>query len=267
MGMPEGHTIHRAARDQRLMLVGQAIGVASPQGRFHEGAARLDGKKCVMVEAYGKHLIYRFANKLALHIHLGLFGRFRTAKLPAAEPRGAVRVRMTSKTHVVDINGPNTCEVLDAGELLALTSRIGPDVLRGDADPELAWARIARSRAAIGQLLMDQSVMAGIGNIYRSEILWRQRVHPETQGRHITRGEFDRLWQDAVQLLEIGVKNDAIITVDNVKKSRSRYGERVNIFNKPSCPACKSHIRRFEIASRRAFVCDTCQSKVSQLAK
>ena len=83
--MPEGHTIHRAARDQRPMLAGKVLDVSSPQGRFFEGAARLDGQTCVAVEAYGKHLIYRFAHDESLHIHLGLFGKFRTAKLPAGE--------------------------------------------------------------------------------------------------------------------------------------------------------------------------------------
>ncbi len=257
--MPEGHTIHRAARDQRPMLVGKALDVSSPQGRFFEGAARLDGKRCAAIDAYGKHLLYRFDHHLALHIHLGLFGRFNTRKLPAPEPRGAVRVRMVSGTHVLDINGPNTCEVLDAADALALIARIGPDVLRKDAEPDRAFVRISKSRTSIGQLLMDQSVMAGIGNIYRSEILWRQKIHPATPGNRIARDVFDRLWTDAVQLLETGVKNDAIITVDGVKKSRSKYGERVNIFNKPRCPACRSEIRRFEIAGRRAFACDTCQ--------
>lgn len=257
--MPEGHTIHRAARDQRPMLAGKVLDVSSPQGRFMDGAARLDGECCVAIDAYGKHLLYRFANDLALHIHLGLFGRFKAHKLPAPEPKGAVRVRMMSDTHVLDINGPNTCEVLDAAETMALISRIGPDVLRKDAEPGLAFARISRSRTSIGQLLMDQSVMAGIGNIYRSEILWRQNVHPATPGNKITRDVFDRLWEDAVHLLAIGVKNNAIITVDGMKKSRSKYGERVNIFNKDACPACAAPIRKFEIAGRRAFSCDTCQ--------
>lgn len=258
--MPEGHTIHRAARDQRPMLAGKVISVASPQGRFHEGAALLDGETCRSVEAYGKHLIYNFDNALALHIHLGLFGRFRTAKLPAKEPKGEVRVRMMSTTHVVDINGPNTCEVLDPTELAVLVKRIGPDVLRKDADPERAWKRISKSKTGIGQLLMDQAVIGGIGNIYRSEILWRQGVHPLTPGTAITREVFDGLWLDSVRLLEIGVKNNAIITVDGVKKSRSKYGERVNIFNKPECPSCAGEIKKFEIAKRRAFMCETCQT-------
>lgn len=257
--MPEGHTIHRAARDQRPMLGGKCIEVMSPQGRFWEGAALLDGRTCTAIDAYGKHLLYRFADDLALHIHLGLFGKFRTAKLPAPEPRGAVRVRMISTSHVVDINGPNCCEVLDTAQAAALIARIGPDVLRPDADPERAWAKISRSRVAIGQLLMDQSVIAGIGNIYRSEILWRQKLNPATPGAAIGRAAFDCIWADAVHLLQIGVDRNAIITVDGVKSSRTRYRERVNIFGKPACPTCSGPITRSELATRRVFTCAACQ--------
>jgi endonuclease VIII len=257
--MPEGHTIHRAAKDQRKMLAGFKLDVSSPQGRFMEGAEQIDGKMCRSVEAYGKHLLYEFSNGLSLHIHLGLFGVFKTQKRPAKEPKGAVRVRMESKTHVVDINGPNTCELLTPDERDHLINRIGPDVLRSDADKARAFARISKSRTSIGLLLMDQSVVAGIGNIYRTEILWRCQVHPLTLGKDVDSTTFDILWDDAVQLLNIGVKYNAIITVDGVEKSKSRYGERVNIFNKPHCPRCHGEITRDDLAGRRAFWCETCQ--------
>jgi endonuclease VIII len=261
--MPEGHTIHRAAKDQRAMLAGKVLDVSSPQGRFMEGAAILDGQKCQRVEAYGKHLIYGFAGGLSLHIHLGLFGVFKTAKAPAREPVGAVRVRMISASHVVDINGPNTCEILEPAELAGLVARIGPDVLREDADRDIAFARITKSKTSIGQLLMDQAVIAGIGNIYRSEILWRQKLHPELPGKDLSRDAFDRVWADAVYLLNIGVKYNAIITRDTDVKAgtKSKYGERFNIFNKSHCPDCGHDIRVFEIAKRRAFMCETCQAQ------
>ena len=135
------------------------------------------------VDAYGKHILYYFQSGSALHIHLGLYGQFRAAKTPAPEPRGAVRVRMVSPTHVIDINGPNTCEILDRFGSKKLLARIGPDLLRADADPEKAWSKIKVSRVSIGQLLMDQAVIAGIGNIYRTGILWRQKLHPELPGK------------------------------------------------------------------------------------
>ena len=261
--MPEGHTIHRAARDHRRMLAGQTLAVSSPQGRFADGAARLDGRRCDTVDAYGKHLLYRFDGGEALHVHLGLFGRIRKSRLPPVEPRGAVRVRLVGDTHVVDINGPTICRVLAEPDILSLLGRIGPDVLREDADPDRAFRKIGKSKTPVGRLIMDQSVMAGIGNIYRTEILWRQRVHPETPGRAIDRATFDRIWDDAKKLLAIGVRRNAIVTALNKDgkpaRSNSRYGETVNIFNKPSCPFCDGKIKRFKMAGRRAFVCESCQ--------
>lgn len=255
--MPEGHSIHRAARDQRPLLVGQRLAVSSPQGRFAEGSALIDGRTCTGIDAYGKHLLYRF-DEDALHIHLGLFGRFRSDAQPAPEPRGLVRVRLESPSHVVDINGPNQCEVLDPPGMARLLAGIGPDVLRADADPERAFARITRSRVALGQLIMDQSVMAGIGNIYRTELLWRQQLHPLMPGKALGRAEFDALWAEAARLLAIGVELGAIVTVDKPGRGRG-YRARLNIFKKPRCPRCRGPIRRIEIAARSAYLCDTCQ--------
>ena len=109
--MPEGHTIHRAAIDHHKVLAGDKLTIQSPQGRFAEGSRHLSGKLCTAVEAFGKHLIYRFEAGDSLHIHLGLFGKIRKHALPLREPSGAVRVRLISGTHVIDINGPSICEV------------------------------------------------------------------------------------------------------------------------------------------------------------
>ena len=257
--MPEGHTIHRAARDHHRLFSGQILSVSSPQGRFAEGASFLDGQLCLAVEALGKHLLYTFEKDYTLHIHLGLFGRIRKQKVPLRDPKCVVRVRLVSSTHFVDINGPNICRLLARKEFMKLVNRIGPDVLRPDANPDLAFDRIKKSKVPIGRLIMDQSVMAGIGNIYRSEILWRQSVHPEIPGKDIDRQTFNQIWDDARALLTLGVKRNAIVTVDDGQPSQSRYRERVNIFAKDECPACKGKIRRFEIDGRRAFVCETCQ--------
>ena len=260
--MPEGHTIHRAARDHNKILAKQKLIISSPQGRFAEGARLIDRRFCLFAEAFGKHLIYRFDNERSLHIHLGLFGKIRKSKIPPTEPKGAVRVRLVSNTHVVDINGPTICEVLEDVELKNLISRIGPDVLRSDANPDLAFRKISKSKAPIGRLIMDQSVMAGIGNIYRSEILWRQSIHPETAGNAIDRRTFDQIWDDAKKLLKIGVKRNAIITTVEIASSETRYNERVNIFAKDVCPRCIGSIRRFDLDGRRTFVCENCQPLV-----
>ena len=94
---------------------------------------------------------------------------------------------------------------------------------------------------------MNQSVMAGIGNIYRTEILWRQAVHPETLGKDIDRQTFDRIWNDAKALLTLGVKHNAILTKSGANRSKSNHREDFNIFAKETCPDCKGEIGRFEI--------------------
>ncbi len=257
--MPEGHTIHRAAGEHRRLLVGHQVSITSPQGRFKDGASRLDGRQCLAVEAYGKHLFYGYVGGLTMHVHLGLFGRIRKQKLPAGEPRGAVRVRLVGPTHLIDINGPTICAVLDPDDVKKVIGRIGPDLIREEADPERAFRRIKKSRAPIGKLLMDQSVVASIGNIYRTEILWRQGIHPDTPGRSLSRGQLEQLWSDAKALLATGVKHNAIITVDSIPKGRRRFRERVNVFGKSTCPRCAGPVIRIEITGRRAFVCETCQ--------
>jgi endonuclease-8 len=269
--MPEGHTIHRLARDQTCILVGKTLNVSSPQGRFATGAHVLDGLRLHSIRAFGKHLFYQFdppETGPVLHVHLGLFGKFRVRKrvgdeLP--EVRGATRVRFIAPDRVVDLNGPNQCEVIEPHEMQAIIDRLGPDPLREDADPKRAWDRIHKSRTAIGQLIMDQSVIAGIGNIYRTELLFRAGLPPDMPGRDLSRRTFNRLWKDAVKLLHIGVKHNRIITVDLDKidkpAGRLRYGERTLIFGKTKCPVCASDITRFEISKRRAFRCDSCQPK------
>ncbi len=253
------------------MLAGQILGASSPQGHFDAGAALLDGHRLHSIEAFGKHLLYQFDQPGAgpiLHVHLGLFGKYRVRKhrgddLPAV--RGATRLRLVATDYVVDLNGPNQCEVIDVAGRQRIIERLGPDPLRDDAQPDRAWARISRSRASIGQLIMDQSVISGIGNIYRTELLFRARLCPGCPGREVSRACFDRLWEDAVKLLNVGVKYNRIITVDlseiAVPPSRLRYGERTLIFGKSKCPVCSGPITRFAIAKRRAFRCDCCQAK------
>ena len=257
--MPEGHTIHRAARDHHKNFLGQKLQISSPQGKFSAGAETLSGKRCRSVEALGKHLLYRFESEEVLHVHLGLFGRIRSTRLPLKEAIGAVRVRLVGDTHCIDINGPTTCEAIGPVETNALFDRIGPDVLRSDAEPMRAFARITKSKLPIGQLIMDQSVIAGIGNIFRSEILWRQGVHPKTPGTNIDKTTFDRIWADARDLLALGVKYNSIITVEAKGPSPGKYQERVNIYKKNRCPECGGDIQCHVLAGRTAYFCEQCQ--------
>ncbi|TDE11415.1 Fpg/Nei family DNA glycosylase, partial [Actinomadura sp. 6K520] len=176
--MPEGHTVHRLAAEHQRMFGGRCVSASSPQGRFAEGAARLDGRVLVEADAHGKHLLVRFDDERTLHVHLGIYGRYVFGAVPVPEPVGAVRLRLVGAGGFADLRGPNACELLDPGDVKVLRDRLGPDPLRADGDPEVAWRRVGRSRTPVAVLLMDQSVVAGPGNIYRAEVLFRRGIDP-----------------------------------------------------------------------------------------
>lgn len=266
--MPEGHTIHRLSRDHNQEFAGQKLILSSPQGRFEQEANLLTGKRLNRVEAHGKHLFYFFGGKTkrsqkTVHIHLGLYGKFRRHNNPPPEPRGAVRVRVIGKEKAFDLNGPNRCELLEDDDLVKLQSRLGQDPLRQDAEPELAWERIHKSRAAIGSLLLNQKIIAGIGNVYRADLLFLLKLHPEKPGNQLTRQQFDGLWDLTVQLMNIGVKYNRIITADRLRidkpPSRLNARERLVCYKKTRCVDCGKRIRKWELGARTMYACEHCQ--------
>ena len=262
--MPEGHTIHRLARDHTRDFAGQTLKVSSPQGRFADGARRLSGKTLERVDAHGKHLCYLFGVRTYLHIHLGLYGKFRSLDLPAPEPVGTVRLRVIGTANAFDLSGPNCCELISKTDWTKIRDRLGPDPLREDADPQQAWDRIRRSRSAIGTLLMNQAIISGVGNVYRSEVLFVLRIHPERPGNELQRDEFDILWTTLAKLLQIGVKYDRIIVADpkEIGKSRARMSraERLLVYKHEICSRCDGPIDRWALGGRTAYACRRCQS-------
>ena len=124
--MPEGHTIHRLARDMSE-LEGTAVHASSPQGRFTDGAAIVDGEVLEQVQAHGKHLLLHFSSDHAVHVHLGMQGKwFRYADV-SVPPLPQVRLRLAGERVAWDLVAPSKCEVLDSAAVTALLSRLGPD--------------------------------------------------------------------------------------------------------------------------------------------
>ena len=261
--MPEGHTIHRIAQDHRRDFVGQQLKVSSPQGRFQAGAKKLNGRVLAAVEAHGKHLCYRWEGDKLLHIHLGLYGKFRRHRVPVPEPQGQVRLRVIGPERAFDLNGPNACALISLRDWSAIQSRLGADPLRPDSDPEQAWKRIRRSRAAIGTLLLNQSVIAGVGNVYRSEVLHLLGIHPARPGNSLAKKDFDALWSKLVSLLRIGVRYNRIIVAepDEVGKPRGRMSrqERLLVYKRETCIRCDAAIESWLLGARTIFACPKCQ--------
>ncbi|MGZ6825891.1 MAG: Fpg/Nei family DNA glycosylase [Mycobacteriales bacterium] len=263
--MPEGHTIHRLARDHGRLLQDHPVSMASPQGRFDAGAALLSGRTCRRLEPCGKHLWYVFEGDLSLHVHLGLYGKWLTGTGAPPEPRGALRLRMTAGDHWLDLRGPTACEVHTPEERAAVLARLGPDPLRKDADPDRAWDRISRSRTALGQLLMDQAVLAGIGNVYRAEVLFRAGLSPFLPGRELTRGRWEGLWEDTRVLMRAGVRAGRIVTTAPEDRSR-RSGTALRsdahyVYRRAGlgCRRCGGEVRTQVMAGRNLFWCPHCQ--------
>src|SRR5919112_3208887 len=183
--MPEGHTLHRLARGLNEAFGGRVVAASSPQGRFAKSAAMIDHTVLVEATAHGKHLFCKFDPERWLHVHLGLIGSF---MLSAPEPpRGEVRLRLATPQAVADLRGPQLCAIETRGEVAAQLAALGPDPLRADADPDVAWRRIHRATRPIAALLMDQTILSGIGNVYRAEVLFRNRVNPHRPGNKLSR--------------------------------------------------------------------------------
>ncbi|MEM0899900.1 MAG: DNA-formamidopyrimidine glycosylase family protein [Pseudomonadota bacterium] len=258
--MPEGHTIHRAALDHAQMMQGKVVSATSPQGRFADGAAQINGAVCSSTGAVGKHLLYHFDNDLTVHIHLGLGGYFTTHEQPVDPPREVTRLRLETATNAIDITGPNTCEIMPTDQMEEFRLRYGADLLAEPPDPDRAIAAIKKSRAPIARLLMDQKVLSGIGNIYRAEILWLRKLNPMTRGVDIDEAELRELWNDMRALLQHGVKMNAIITNPKAIEAGKHCGERTNIFGRKKCPRCKSEIEKSKLSGRTLYHCPTCQA-------
>lgn len=262
--MPEGNEIHRFAERHAAAFAGKKVRSDSPNGAFPD-AEVLDGRVLKSVEAVGKHLGYVFGRDLIVHIHLGMYGDFWEGQMPLPEERGALRWRVWTKTDWVELRGAMDCSIFSDEQWQALRARLGADPLREDADPEAAFTRIAQSKTAIGLLLMDQRVFAGIGNIFRAELLYRARINPYRLGKEVKHTEIEGVWKDAKALMPAAMEDRRIVTTRAKDRPHPRGaakdGEAHYVYrrhNKP-CLACGATIKRAEMGGRTVYWCPQCQ--------
>jgi endonuclease-8/formamidopyrimidine-DNA glycosylase len=315
--VPEGHSVRRLARQFGDVFTGERLAVSSPQGRFSGGAALLDGHTLVAADAHGKHLFLHFDNALVLHVHLGLYGAWsfggdrtfagassigaprRVGEQETAAgddagaayagppaPVGAVRVRLAGSHGWADLRGATTCETITAAEADAVLARLGPDPLRNRRGDAGRFAANLQSRKTpVATLLMDQKIVAGIGNVYRAEVLFRQRLHPWLPGSAVTDGTARKLWRDTVSLMADGVADGRIITtppkywaVNGTTAARAlaagmpvpprsgRFpaGEDAHFVYKRQglpCRVCRTAVLIAELAGRNLYWCPNCQQE------
>lgn len=266
--MPEGHTVHRTANDFNRLFKGHKVSIDSPQGRFTD-ANLVTGRTLIRASAIGKQLFLKFEGGLNIRIHLGIYGKWRFQELATdalpPEPVGQVRARFTTATAFADLRGPTVCEVIDDAAVWQVESRLGPDPLNPDRtgrESERFIERVSKSAMAIGLLLMNQDVIAGIGNVYRAEILFRAGINPHTPGRDLSREQLVEIWRDSVELLKVGVAKGSMITRDDLRHKKPKRSEQNWIYKREGqpCYRCGSKIAIELMAARKLYWCPGCQT-------
>lgn len=266
--MPEGHVVHRIAADLQHAFGGAPITSTSPQGRF--AAEQLDGLTLVGAEAFGKHLVVSFADfDLMVRVHLGLYGQWSWSSGADVPVTGKIRWRISNGRITADLRGPAVCEAVVPAEFERTLARLGPDPIRRDADDEPAKRRVQASRAPIATLLMDQSVVAGAGNIFRAEVLFRQSIDPLTPGKQICDRQWHRIWNDLTFLMRLGVQRGCIDTVrpehepDAMGRAprEDEHGGEVYVYRRAGspCHVCQTLVSATVLNGRNLFWCGYCQ--------
>ena len=248
------------------MFAGEAITIDSPQGRFSADAKNLNSRVLIRARAIGKQLFLEFDNDLTLRIHLGIYGKW---KLHSAddwpEVVGEVRARFRSSKAIAELRGPTVCEVIDDREVATVERRLGPDPLNPDPrakERERFVVKVMKSKISIGQLLMNQDVVSGIGNVYRAELLFRAGIDPHTPGNALPRELVENLWIDSVKLLKIGVKTSFMITRDELFTKRPSKADRNWVYKREGqpCRRCGTNVSIEIMAGRKLYWCAGCQS-------
>ena len=332
--MPEGHSVHRIARQFDRNFVGKTLHASSPQGRFAEGAAVLDGRAAMSVKAVGKQMFLEAEGDLWLRVHLGLYGAWDFAGEIVMDPTiasangrmgqtnqrgtvlddpilddagenslssigaprrtrvhvrmseqtkgladegvewpppivGQVRLRLMTDITAADLRGPTACVLQTPEEMLATVAKLGPDPLVGDpVENEERFVRAVRkTQTVIALLLMDQSVVSGIGNVYRAELLYRHRLNPHTPGKNVPEEIVRAIWHDWVRLLAIGVETGQMMTMDDLSPEDYRAAmasrdDRHWVYHRAGlpCRVCGTEIALEEIGARKLYWCPRCQA-------
>jgi len=258
--MPEGHTVHRTANHFNKKFAKQEVLVTSPQGRFSDSTL-ISGTKLVTAKAIGKQL-FLFFEPAILRIHLGIYGKWQFREFEdLPEPKGQVRARFINGSQLADLRGPTACDLLSFEQYQQVLDRLGPDPLDPASDKQRFLDKVGKSSVTIGQLLMDQSVISGIGNVYRAELLFRANLNPHTPGKLVPKEIVDAIWEDAVALMPLGVKTGYMLTREGFLTAKTKKIDRYYLYKREGLPCreCGNAISIEILATRKLYFCSHCQ--------
>ena len=252
--MPEGDTIHRAAAKVNAALGGRALELAdapNPRSPIHTKAEQLRGATLELAEAFGKHLVVRFSGDVVLHSHLGMNGRIFVAadgRLPYGKPW----LRLASGRAIASQSGGKILRLIGASRLANDPSlrRLGPDPLRPGFDPAKAATRLRRFGAGreVGEAVLDQEIIAGIGNVIRVEALFRAAVDPWRKVEDLTDEEVERVVRANQDVMRISI-------------AKGRRPHAIYKADRKGCPSCRGPVsaRGQGDDNRITYWCPNCQ--------
>ena len=217
----------------------------------------ISGKRLSRIEAHGKNLFYFFGSLAVLHIHFGMSGAFTTFDSHLAPPpKDTTRLLLDDGSICAHLSAMTT-NIEDSTFYKSRIQTLGEDPLRVDANKETLWSKVQTSKKNIGQILMDQTMIAGVGNIYRAEILFKAGVHPDVLGRDLPYEAFLQVWAQSVYLLQKGFREGRIVTVEEPTFDNRR----MFVYGQKKCARCLSPISKWEVQTRTLYCCETCQKK------
>ena len=276
--MPELPEVESLRRILARSAVGRTIErarIAEPRLRrkvAHDFAAGVEGRRIERLGRRAKYLIIELSDGAAMIVHLGMSGSLTHRGKDFDDAEFAVRhdhveFSLDDRTRLV-YNDPRRfglIRLVAQGELAAAPelAGLGPEPLGAAFNAEYL-ARIARGRrAAIKNLIMDQRVVAGIGNIYASEILFRAGVRPTRRAAKVTRKEIERIVAETAPILRaaIGRRGTTFRSYRDSEGQPGRFAERLMVYGRESkpCRVCKSAIRNVTVGQRASFFCPRCQ--------
>jgi DNA-formamidopyrimidine glycosylase len=271
--MAEGHTLIRWAGWLKP-LIGQHLDAVQLPRRFAGRAEALVGEHVTAIETRGKHLLVHLSGGETIHCHAMMYGSWQVGRpgmaLTKAERQVRVRLR-TAEHEAVFYNGPVT-ELLTPEELATheRLRALGPDIMSSEFDRDEAWRRIQHDRAReVGDAVLDQTIVAGIGNVYKSEGLFLAGINPHEPTGRVNREEIETLWKETIPLMWYGVDHaPPIVTLPEELRSETERNWVYQRSRRP-CFRCDDTIRmtRQGEHKRSSFHCPTCQPLRTPKAK
>jgi len=271
--LPEVETIRReleplvAGRtiEQVVITDTRLVQPASPS----DFEAALAGERIGALERHGKYLLLRFESGRTLATHLRMTGSFRYLEGGSpVDPYRRARLELDdgSRLDYRDVRRFGTWRLLEAGELESfLAARVGPEPLEPEFTTELLRERLDGRRAPLKAAVLDQKTVAGLGNIYADEALWRARLHPATPAGSLSRRAIVRLHQAVRETLALGIARQGATLRDYTLPDgeRGTMQDEFVVYGRDGepCARCGARIAKIRVGGRGTWFCPRCQRR------